>query len=235
MQRMLESAIANPWGALRVVVDGPLHPGGVDATEALLDRAGVGNGMRVLDVGCGAGESVRLARERGATAVGVDADPGSDDAVCAEMAALPVRDDSVDVVLAECVLCLADDRTVALEEIGRVLRPGGRLAVSDVVVDGPLPDLPTAITRALCLEDSLSRDETVEWVEEAGFRVGAVRDHREDLLAMRDEVANTVDYDRLLGALGQRGRRLRDGVREMEAAVEDGRVGYVSLVATNGR
>lgn len=238
MQRMLESAVANPWDALRVVLDGPLHPGGVEATEALLDRADVTTETRLLDVGCGAGESVGVARERGAEAVGVDADPAVDatasgDAICAEMTDLPVRDASVDVVLAECVLCLASNRADALAEIRRVVRPDGRLALSDVVVDGPLPDLPDPITRALCLENSRSREETVTTLESSGFRVEDVRDHREDVLAMRDTVASKVDYERLLVVLGERGRRLRDGIREMETAVEDGRVGYVSLVATN--
>lgn len=233
MQCMLESAVANPWGALRVILDGPLHPGGRAATEALLDRADVTAGTRLLDVGCGAGESVSVARERGAEAVGVDTEPATEDAICADMTDLPVGDSSVDVVLAECVLCLSSNRPRAVEEIRRVLRPDGRLALSDVVVDGPLPELPDPITRALCLENSRSREETVESLEAAGFAVRDVRDHRDDVLAMRDEVASRVDYERLLGLLGERGQRLRDGIREMETAVEDRRVGYVSLVATN--
>ena len=68
-------------------------------------------------------------------------------------------------------------------------------------------------------------------VEDAGFAVADVRDHRDDLLAMRDLVADRVDYERLLPLLGDRSDALLDGIRDLEAAAEDGRLGYVSLVA----
>ena len=53
-----------------------------------------------------------------------------------------------------------------------------------------------------------------------------------DLLAMRDELQSTVDYEGLLPALGEQGQQALAGIEELESAVEDGDVGYVSLVAT---
>jgi SAM-dependent methyltransferase len=53
---------------------------------------------------------------------------------------LPVDDDSVDVVISNCVINLSPDKASAFREVGRVLRAGGRLAVSDIVTQGPLPD-----------------------------------------------------------------------------------------------
>jgi SAM-dependent methyltransferase len=239
MQGLLESAIANPWETLRTVLDGPLHPGGTEATDALLDRAEVTPETRLLDVGCGAGEAVGLARARDAEAFGVDRDPATDAATRAtsvrgDLTALPVREGSVDVVLAECVLCLVPDRQRALTEARRVLKPGGRLALSDIVVEGDLPSLPEPVVRALCLERSRSRTEMVTAVEDAGFAVEDVRDHREALLAMREQVKDRVDYERLLPLLGDRGVDLLDGVEELETATEEGRVSYVSLVARRG-
>jgi ubiquinone/menaquinone biosynthesis C-methylase UbiE len=236
MQGLLESAMANPWTTLRTVLDGPLHPGGTNATDALLDRAGVTAETRLLDVGCGAGEAVSMARARDAEAVGVDRDPAGDGAgratsVRGDLTALPVRDGSVDVVLAECVLCLVPNRQRALAEARRVLAPDGRLALSDVVVHGDLPSLPAPVVRALCLEDSQSRSEMVQAVEDAGFVVDDVRDHQDALLAMRDQVAGRVEYERILPLLGDRGAKLLEGIQELEAATEDGRVSYVSLVA----
>lgn len=64
------------------------------------------------------------------------------------------------------------------------------------------------------------------------MRDNDVRDHRDELLEMRDEVESKVDYRSLLTLMGERGRRILDGIDELEEAVEDGRVGYVSLVAT---
>jgi hypothetical protein len=68
-------------------------------------------------------------------------------------------------------------------------------------------------------------------VSAAGFAVRELHDHREDLLATRDRMQERVDYESLLGVLGARGQRLLEGIEALEAAVEDGRVGYVSLVA----
>ena len=231
MQGMLETALANPWGTLRAVLDGPLHPGGREATERLLDRADVTAGTRVLDIGCGTGESLAVARQRGARAVGLDRDPGDSTAIRGEMTALPVADNAVEVALAECVMCLAADRERALGEVARVVEPGGRLALSDVVVEGAVPDLPDPIVDALCLTRSRSREATVAGVETAGFVVDDVRDHREDLLAMQERIESRVDYEGLLGLMGERGQRLLEGIHKAETAVDDGRIGYISLVA----
>lgn len=231
MAHPLDAAVADPWNALRLTVGGPLHPGGEAATVDLLERAGVGPGTRLVDVGCGAGNALDLARDRGASAVGIDRQPGGIEAVRGDLAALPIADASVDVAIAECVLCLADDFGAAAGELRRVLQPGGRLAVSDVVLDGPPPDLPASIARALCLEGAPERRDLPGALAGAGFAVEGRRDHREDLLAMRDRVAGRIDYERLLRAFGDRGQTLLDGIERLEAAIEDGRVGYISVVA----
>jgi SAM-dependent methyltransferase len=231
MLNLLDAAMANPWGTLRTVLGEPLHPGGEAATRALLDRADVGAGTRLLDVGCGAGESLALARERGADAVGIDRDPRGPGTVRGDLRHLPFRDAAVDVVLTECVLCLADlDRGLA--ETRRVLDADGRLALSDVVVAGDLPDLPASLAEALCLTGQRDREHLLARVEHADFSVEDVADHRDDLLAMRDRARSRVDYAGLLGAFGDRGQRLLAGVEALERAVDDGRVGYVSVVAT---
>jgi SAM-dependent methyltransferase len=144
---------------------------------------------------------------------------------------VPVGDARVDVALAECVLCLSPDLDRSLAECRRVLDSGGRLAVSDVVTAGDPPDLPATLAEPLCLTGDRDRERLLARVEAAGFDVREVRGHRADLLAMRDRARERVDYERLLPALGERGRRLLDGIHDLEAAIEDGRVGYVSVVA----
>ncbi len=235
MQFLLDAALADPWGTLDRVVDGPLHPGGREASEALLDRAAVSGGTRLVDLGCGAGESVALARRRGARAVGIDREPGGERTVIGDMQTLPVRDGSVDVVLAECSLCLSPDVAGTLAESRRVLADGGRLALSDVVLEGDPPDVPDRVAEALCLTGARQRAALLDRIEAAGFDVADVRDHREDLLAMRDQLEGRVDYRGLLGAMGERGSELLAAVERLEAAVESGRVGYVSLVADADR
>jgi hypothetical protein len=113
-----------------------------------------------------------------------------------------------------------------------VLDSGGRLALSDVTVDGDGPAVPERVATALCLDGERGRDRLTSRVAEAGFEVEAVYDHHGDLLAMRDRVTERIDYESLLGLMGERGRRALDAIEELEAAVEEGRVSYVSLVAT---
>jgi SAM-dependent methyltransferase len=198
----------------------------------LLDRADVGSGTRLLDIGCGAGDALTVARQRGADVLGVDPDPSpnTDRVVRGDATALPVRNGTMDVLLAECVLCLTDV-PVALGEAHRVLDSGGRLALSDVVVDGDGPVVPDQIAGALCLNGARNRDRLVMQVTDAGFDVETVCGHHDDLLAMRDRVVDRVDYEGILGLLGERGRRALNVIEELETAVETGRVSYISLVA----
>ncbi|EMA09532.1 class I SAM-dependent methyltransferase [Haloarcula marismortui] len=232
MAGLLDAALSNPWGMLDTMLAGPLHPGGTEATAALLDRAGVGPSTRLLDVGCGAGDALSVARDRGADALGIDPEPSTDRALQGDAMALPIKGGSVDVLLAECVLCLTD-LDAALAEANRVLADGGRLALSDVVVvDGDRPDVPDAAADALCLTGARSRDRLTGRVEAAGFTVADTANHHDDLLAMRDRVTDRVDYEGLLGMMGERGQRALSAIEAIEAAVEAGDISYVSLVAT---
>lgn len=167
--------------------------------EATAAFAGVGRpfaageprpGEVVLDHACGAGMDLLLAARRvGPTgrAIGVDLTPamvtrartaaaraGLADRVTVTVGtyeALPVPDASVDVVLSNGVLNLAPDKRAVLREIVRVLRPGGRLCLADVVVQRELsldarqdPEL-----WAACVAGALPEPELVELAAEAGL------------------------------------------------------------------
>lgn len=120
---------AKRWGAFA----GP-------AREVLLDAAGVGPGTRLLDAGCGSGELLRVAADRGAETAGIDPSPAmlalaartapEADLRVAGIEALPWEERAFDVVTAVNALQLADDEPAALAEVRRVLVPGGLVGVA---------------------------------------------------------------------------------------------------------
>ncbi len=88
-----------------------------------------------------------------------------------EIEHLPVADASVDVVISNCVLNLSPDKPQVWREIARVLRPGGRVAVSDLALLRPLPAEVREMVEALvgCIAGAVLIDETRTMMEEAGL------------------------------------------------------------------
>jgi arsenite methyltransferase len=84
---------------------------------------------------------------------------------------LPVDSNTVDVIISNCVINLSPDKSRVFAETFRVLRPGGKLAVSDIVTDGPLPD---AIKKSLsawagCVAGAVEASEYIAMMEAVGF------------------------------------------------------------------
>jgi arsenite methyltransferase len=143
----------------------------------------------VLDLGSGAGVDCFLAAERvGPTGhvIGVDMTPemvsrartlaGSNGKTnvefrLGEIEHLPVADGSVDVVLSNCVINLALDKGQVYREAFRVLKPGGQLAVADVLATRPIPDdlRKDPAEWTACSSGALSRDEVTDRLRSAGF------------------------------------------------------------------
>ena len=88
-----------------------------------------------------------------------------------EIEHLPVADASVDVVISNCVLNLSPDKPQVWREIGRILKPGGRVAVSDLALLQPLPDAVLQMVEALigCVAGAVLVDDTRRMAEEAGL------------------------------------------------------------------
>ena len=85
---------------------------------------------------------------------------------------LPIEDDSIDVIISNCVINLAPDKDKVFRESYRVLKPRGRITVSDIVTDGPLPqeikDNPDKW--AACVSGALDVNEYLEKIRNAGFK-----------------------------------------------------------------
>ncbi len=151
--------------------------------------ASLSPGQTVLDLGSGGGIDCFLAARRvGETGrvIGVDMTPEMIDKARAnkgklgaenvefrlgEIEHLPVADETVDVVISNCVINLSPNKRQVFREAFRVLKPGGRLSVSDIVTDGPLPE---SIQRSLsawagCIAGALTVDDYMAAIEAAGF------------------------------------------------------------------
>jgi arsenite methyltransferase len=165
---------------------------------ALLASLGCGNptalaqlsqGEIVLDLGSGGGIDVLLSAKRvgpSGFAYGLDmtdemlqvaeknkAESGAENVefLKGNIEQIPLPDSSVDVVISNCVINLSADKDQVLREAFRVLKPGGRFAVSDVVVEG---DLPEVVRRDMemyvgCVSGALEHDEYLEKLAAAGF------------------------------------------------------------------
>ena len=88
-----------------------------------------------------------------------------------EIENLPAADNSVDKVISNCVINLSPDKARVFKEAFRVLKPGGRLMVSDIVLTGELPEsVKNSIDAYVgCISGAMKRDEYIQGIEAAGF------------------------------------------------------------------
>lgn len=114
------------------------HPGGLKATKRLISLSGI-EPCRVLDMGAGDGSAVRLLRELGFDAFGIDKSPGEGPGNGTErgveegdMLESGYEDGSFDAVLSECAFFVSGEPAAALREARRLLPEGGKLLLSDV-------------------------------------------------------------------------------------------------------
>lgn len=156
---------------------------------APIDHLKLQEGEHVLDLGSGAGIDVFLAAKRvGAEGrvIGVDMTPEMLQKARANAARLgfpqvefregrleqlPVASASIDAVTSNCVINLVPDKAAVFREIGRVLKPGGRLVISDIILDGPLPE---SIERDVyayvgCISGAMQREDYFEALKAAGL------------------------------------------------------------------
>ena len=168
--------------------------------------ASIKEGETVVDLGSGGGLDIFLASKSvgpTGTAIGIDmtgdmvslarknAEKGGYENVkfyLAEIEHMPLADNSVDCVISNCVLNLTADKDVALKEVFRVLKPGGRFAISDIALRKELPE---AIEKEVaawtgCIAGALSVDQNREALTKAGFSQIDIQDAHSDLNAYKD-------------------------------------------------
>lgn len=154
-----------------------------------LALSSIREGDTVLDLGSGAGFDCFLAAAkvgRNGRVIGVDmtsemiekarenakkGNYGNVEFRLGEIERLPVADGSVDLIISNCVINLSPDKGIVFQEAFRVLKPGGRLMISDIVL---LRELPNPIRDSIeayigCLSGAIKKDEYLQKIEGAGF------------------------------------------------------------------
>jgi arsenite methyltransferase len=170
------------------------------------DAVQIKPGDTVLDLGSGAGNDVFVARRltgESGRVIGIDMTESMLELArennkklgyqnvefrFGEIENLPVDDNSVNVVISNCVLNLVPDKLKAYKEIFRMLKPGGCFGISDVVLTGELPAKIRAAAEmyAGCVAGALKKEEYLDIIRQAGFPDATVV--REKLISMSDEV-----------------------------------------------
>ena len=189
--------------------------------EAVLASLGCGNpiavadlheGERVLDLGSGGGIDVLLSARRvgpSGFAYGVDmtddmlqlarqnaakAGASNVEFLKGEIEALPLPDAAVDVVISNCVINLSTDKPAVLTEMFRVLAPGGRIGITDVVAEDHLSpaDRAAAGSYVGCIAGALSRREYLDGLTAAGFAGASVTFTNEAAPGMHSAIIRAV-------------------------------------------
>lgn len=178
--------------------------------------AALKEGETVLDLGSGGGFDVFIAARKvgpNGLAIGVDMTPSmihkarnnaevfrkqqklnNVEFRLGEIEHLPLADESVDVVISNCVINLSPDKEQVWKEVGRVLKPGGRACVSDIALLQPLPKALRESIHALvgCVAGAMLIDDVVRMVEAAGLIVTSAE--RESVFAEEREKSDDPIY-----------------------------------------
>lgn len=151
--------------------------------------ASLKEGETVLDLGCGGGFDCFLAAKKVGKAgnvIGVDMTPEmvskarknvinsefeNIDIRLGEIENLPVTDKCIDVIMSNCVINLSPNKPHVFSEASRVLKTGGRLAVSDIIASSPIAENVKAdlVLHAACISGASTKDEVVTMLQNAGF------------------------------------------------------------------
>jgi arsenite methyltransferase len=232
------------------------HPGGATLTERLGQLLGLTTQSSVLDAASGKGASALVLAQRfGCAVVGVDLSARNVEYAAAEAVRfgladrlrfevgdaerLPLDVASVDAIICECAFCTFPDKPRAAREFARVLKPGGRIGLSDITrAAGPPGELADLMAWIACLGDARPAVSYAAWLTDAGLTNVTVERHDQVLLEMIRSIGGRLFATEVLAGLNAidlRGTNLADVKRltsQALAAATQNRLGYAIVCAT---
>jgi SAM-dependent methyltransferase len=248
--RLYESEI------VRRLLGESFHPGGTALSERLGALLELSADHVVLDAASGNGTTALfLAKRFGCRLVGVDLGAGNVARATTEAdrrgladrvrfqvgdaEQLPIDDSAIDAVICECAFCTFPDKPRAAGEFARVLKPGGRVGLSDITRSPGQPgEFADLMAWVPCLADARPAASYAEWLTAAGFTEAIVENHDEALREMVRGIGTRLFATEVLAGLGKldlggidldAAKRL---TKEALVAVAERRLGYAIVCAT---
>jgi len=207
MNRLKSAAVKTyESGAFEPILGISLHPGGLGLTARMAGVAGLDHNDRVLEVACGEGASVSfLAKQCGCQVAGFDLSfkmislakeravregvSKQIDFLLADAEKLPFPDAVFDLVMSECVFSLLPDKESASREAKRVLKPGGRLVFTDIILRQEETAASPVDSFVLpCVAGAKPVDSYARILEEIGFRDTYTEDHSKEMKKIALEI-----------------------------------------------
>ena len=247
-------AAAYSRDAVALLLGESYHPGGLALTRRLASALGLRPGWRVVDVASGPGTTARLlAAEYAVTVDGVElgesaverARSAADEAGLSgrvrfhlgDAERLPLPDAIADVVVCECAFCTFPDKAAAAAEFARVLRPGGRLGITDVTVEDGLPEeLRTLAAWVACIADARPVARYVDILTNGGLATVSIEKHDGAIAQMVEQIEARLTVLRMsaadqLAAAGVDVDAVMRYTALAQQALAEGLIGYCMLVA----
>ncbi len=242
----------------KLLLGDSFHPGGIELTTRLGELLNLSAADHLLDVAAGQGTSaIHLAKTFGCRVTAVEygkrAVAEAETAVSAagmadlvtvqhgDAESLPCPDDHFDALICECAFCTFPDKQTAVSEFARVLKPNGRIGLSDLTRSGSLPaELEGLMGWIACIADAQSIENYTTYLQNGRFQVNTIENYDAALADMVRSIQG-----KLLGAEIMIGlnkltlpdldiKQAKSIARHAAQAVRQGKLGYALLAGTIG-
>jgi|GEM_PF-332485 G3E family GTPase/ubiquinone/menaquinone biosynthesis C-methylase UbiE len=241
--------------AVQYLLGDSYHPGGTKLTLELAASLGLVDGKTILDVACGQGTSLKaILAAHDVNGVGMDINPGQNGVdpatgnetngerlkfVRGDVHQTDFHDERFDAILCECAVSTFADQGRALSEMYRLLKPGGRVAISDMLANGAIPEgLSEWVHLGTCLSHARSLEDYAALLKSAGFNLVAKEDSTWALRELIKQIKRRLLSAAVAKATGALSPDVdidivggRKGLKEATKALDQGSVGYGYLVA----
>jgi len=230
------------------------HPGGLDLTKKLGDKLQLKTTDKILDLASGLGTSALCLSETfGCNVVGIDVSAKNvaeaqenarkkklDDKVTFKVGSvekIPLEDNTFDYVLSECSFCLFDKKETVGSEIYRLIKPKGKIVITDIAIEKPLPfDLDHIVFKVACIANAVSMNEYADYFKKSGFTIQSLTRHDEILLQMVEEVKKKLFVLELASGLHkihlapENVKEIKTYIQKAKEVIQQGYTTYMILI-----